>query len=194
MKSYNFVIVAVCILVMAGLAWFFYNPAKSIPPVKASEAPASVNVATPKPAPTQIAVPVVPTATKPGAVAVSSVTSADIGKSQPEIEVHAFIDDVAGLLNSGDIAGAMEKTEPPEVDAELFPNPEMKARFYATVQKDSANPRRQQGLKDIAQRFLALKDKTPEVNATSDELTYPNDGVVFEKENGIWYIKKGRGF
>jgi len=194
MKLRNYAVVAACVLVAAGLAWLFYNSAKLAAPVKSIAAVAPTEVTTPKPAPTQIVAPVVPPAAKPEALAAQPAAPADTGKSQQEIEVHAFIDDVADLLNSGDIIGAMEKTESPEVDAELFPNPEMKARFYESVRKDSANPRSQQQLKGIAQWLQSLKDKTPKMNATGDELTYPNDGVIFEKENGIWYIKRGRGF
>ncbi len=194
MKSRNLSIGLIVFIVIAGLTWLFYYSAKPNQRLEANNAPNMPKIEMPNLAPTQIVNSSAPVIAKSVSADAQSSDQPIISKSQAVAEVHAYIDKVTGLLQSGDIVNAMEITESPEMDAKFFPNPEIKGKFYKAVQKDWAEPSRQHYNQDTIQHLLSLKNQTPSINDAGTEVTYFWSGVVFTKIDGVWYITKGRGF
>jgi hypothetical protein len=194
MKSRTIAIVLTCFLIIAGLAWFLYRPANTSARGDVTYQSESSKVEMPKLPPAQIGKSTAPAVVKSASADAQSPDQVASRKSQAVTEVHAYIDKVTDLLQSGDIINAMEITESPEIDAKLFPNSEIKGRFYQAMQKEWARPSRQQYHDEPIQHLLSLKNQTPTINDAGTEVTYFWSGVVFTKIDGVWYITKGRGF
>jgi hypothetical protein len=75
------------------------------------------------------------------------------------------------------------------------------------MEQEMSRPEAQQVMQGLAQMFQSMKDQTPEINATGDQVTYqmtppasmlppgmatpPSRPMTFEKIDGRWYIKDG---
>lgn len=146
----------------------------------------------PKPAFTQVAAPTAPVAQPPTPGSAPAAPAA----SGPRAELNATMDDIIGVLQTGDAVAAFERFLSPEFLGKL--PPEGKAEFEQQILAQLATPRGQQGMQQMMDVLKIMKTQTPQLNATSDRATYPIDDpsgvhsfppqISFQKVNGTWYV------
>jgi len=207
MKFKN-ILITVTILALGGaVLWWFTQPAAQAPSsAKIAAAPATLRPALSMPAskPAQVEAPKAAPAV-PDPVSASSVTTSDSTKGDPQMELGTAIDDMATMLQAGDMPGLLEKYTSPEQMAKV--SPEQKAVMAQRIQQQMTDPHVQQMQQSVAQILWSFKSQTPEMNATGDEATYqmtptadmapPGEPLpasvpmTFIKIDGRWYLKSG---
>jgi len=194
--------------VTIGAIWLFNKPAPA--PEKTAQAPVA-QTAAPKAAPApvpKVAAPVAPVVPASGASPQLSAADAPapISSNDPHADLNACIDDIANMLQSGNIMGLVDNYAPPQVLAQM--PPEAKAQMEAYL----SDPRAQQQIQMMAQVFQGLKGVAPTMNDAGDRATYqitppaamagalpPGTNmpetipITFMKQDGRWYISDGPG-
>jgi hypothetical protein len=209
MNTRNLAILAVvAVLVGGGIFYFVQSPAPE--PAKVAEAPkpAAPAPAAPKPAaPQAVAAPKLPAAPAPAPAAkpAPAAPAAAAPNAEAIKELDTTLNDMASMLQAGDMAGLMEKYMPPQEQARM--TPEMKAQMQQAMQ----SPQMQQQLQMMAQALQSLQGQTPTFNDAGDTATYqmtPPAGMIppgvnapatipvtFIKVDGRWYAgNNGGGF
>ena len=195
--------------VTIGVIWLFNKPAPAA--VKTAQAPAPV--APPKVAPVhvpQVAAPVAPPAP---VTQTSPPLNAPIAADAPapittdfHSDLNACIDDIATMLQTGNITGLIDNYAPPQLLAQMPPEAKAQMEQYLS------DPRAQQQIQMMAQVFEGLKGVAPTMNDAGDQATYqvaPPTGmaeslppgtnlpttipITFIKKDGRWYINDGPG-
>ncbi len=191
-----------------GIIWYFKQPGAAAPAQKAAE-PSKPAPATPAAAPkstvAQIAAPKAPPVAIPNTVAkpaASTAVAAAPGDAQTELTT--ALDDMANIIQSGNIMALFDKYASPDDQAKM--SPEERASLERQSSQMFSQPEGQQMLNVMATALQSLKDQAPELNATGDEATYqmtmtppPSVGggttrtrpMTFVKVDGKWYIKGG---
>lgn len=205
----RFVIVLVFLAAAGGAVWWFLQPAPAAAePVKTAAAPKPAEAPKPAPlmAPTKIAAPIAPPVAAPKPVAMSQPAPAPAANNV-QAELNNTIDDMASMMQSGDMVALMKKYMLPEQLAKI--PPEQMAQMEQMVKQQAAVPQVQQMLQGMSQAVSALKDQAPEMNAAGDQATYqmsmpasalppgmtppPPRPMTFQKVDGQWYIQGGPG-
>ncbi len=208
MRKLWLIVLVIAITVLA--VWLFRQPTAAATP-KLAMAPAPVNIAAPAPnkvEPPKLAPPVVPKSVAEAPVAAPAAVEAAPAAEGTQAELNATIDDIASMMQAGDLVGLFEKYASPEDQAKM--TPQDKAEMEQGMQQAMADPQAQQMIQGMTRMFQSLKDQTPQMNATGDQATYqmtptadmlqpgmalpPSQPMTFEKIDGRWYIKGGEGF
>ena len=198
MKTRPIVFVLLIALVV-GAGWWFIQLSTSKPAGSAETSSSADSKPTQvKPVPQVTAL-----APQPGAT-----TSAFHPKINAQSELGTAIDDIAGLLQAGDLTGAFEKYTPPEELANMAPKKKAVLE-QLTSRQATADPETQRATQTIistmATLYQSLKGLKPELNAAGDEATYhpplppgivlapgaASRPVTFVKIDGKWYVKGG---
>ncbi len=212
MNNRHTAIILVFVLAAGGAVWWFLQPAPAEP-----ANPAKPAVVAPKPAeaakaapiivtPTKVAAPIAPPVAAPKIAAAPQPAPAPAANSV-QVELNTAIDDMATMMQNGDMIAMMKKYMPPDELAQI--PPEQMAQMEQMMQQQAAVPQLQQMLQSMSQSLSALKDQTPEMNAAGDQATYqmampagilppganipPTRPVTFKKIDGQWYIQNGPG-
>jgi len=193
--------------VTIGAIWLFNKPAPAAektaqaPTLKAALQTAPVHVA-------QVAAPLAPAVPASGESPSASAPDAPapISSSDPHTDLNACIDDIANMLQSGNITGLVDNYAPPQVLAQMPPEARAQMEEYMSA------PQAQQQIQMMAQVFQGLKGVAPTMNDAGDRATYqitPPAGmaatlppganipetipITFVKQDGRWYIGDGPG-
>ncbi len=198
----------ISILVIAaatvGVIWYFKRPGSEAPAPKAVAAPALATTipAVSKAASQPIEAPKAQPAPKPVESPNPGASSnSAVAKGDPQVELSSAIDDIAMIIQGGNIMALFEKYATPEEQAKM--SPEEKAQMEQASAQMMSQPEGQQMIQVMVTALQSLKDQSPEMNAAGDEATYqmtmtPPDGnnanprtraMTFINIDGKWYIK-----
>jgi hypothetical protein len=133
-------------------------------------------------------------APKPGDT--TGETAAAPADGDPQRELGTSIDDIIGLLQSGDLYTAMMRYIPPDKLAEI--PPDQMAGIQTQMQAQMAQPEMQMGLQMMVQVLQNMKTMTPTLNGSGDKATYQisdptgqdsrTQPFSFQKIEGKWYV------
>jgi hypothetical protein len=198
MNRRNFAVILMSACAVVALAWLFHTPAPAAtpPPTAKTPQPVAQKLAAPKFASGQIAPPVIGPAQKPTEQTADAAAMAAPATGDPQAELGTALDDIIGLLQSGDIYTAMMRYIPPDKLAEI-PAAEM-AGMQAEMQAQMSRPEAQQGIQMMIQAVQSMKTMNPTMNDAGDKATYQvsdptgqdsrTEPMSFQKIDGKWYV------